>query len=1028
MANLNDIEDFVSPLINQQFPNVYRDDADLMVLFVKAYYEHLEETNRSLNISRDLLQQTDVDQSVDDFLDHFKKTYLYSIPDETTVDPAFLIKHILDLYRSKGSKRALELFFKLVYNRNVDLYIPNEHIVRASDATYVIPRFVECFIPDEDILKTFFGTVTGETSGATAYVTSIMGTSVAGTLLSVLFLESLEGEFIADELLINQDATNKVRLNGSLSDISIENGGNNYSVGDLITVKSAANTSTMGKIKVLEVVDGTGVPDFKLQEGGAGYSTNTAISNVVVSETILEVNAIANTAVAPAFSNSGFVKDFTTYYDINTRPANTFELFETLTTPRVVLGLEDNDAFFEAANSSSYVEGIAANGDVIANGHVGSVTDTRSEEFKVLLDGTDADGTDAGSVLLLDGTDGLGTDASNNVVYEITTFGKGSMVVFETSGSFSSDVEVIRFAGNTIANTLLVDVANGYATGEFVGKRGNTIGITNVSVADNSSAAWPSDSQAFITGSTSNTGANIIGNRSGNNTVITIKTVTNARTVNVFTDFINANNSGNIPFANLRIDGAGSNVDNVATFNILLDGTNSSQTNMGSKLILDGTDSSSTDAGNNVVADDHPPYGFSKSSSANFLDTIDKALTSQSELLGEVLELNITNTGNNYTSDPIVLTQNRFIDNYLALDISLNYVNKAGPPFEAGDILITTKTKDLKTFTFNTAVSNTFTVGEGVVQVVNSTVNTFGTVRESNTTSLKLGDLKTVTRGEAVFVTGSSVNLIGNTITGLVNSKTVDPVENIILNQTDSSGSDAGSSLLLDGTNSSSLNAGNNITTETATVRTTANTTENNDATAKVLTINNTSQSLTARRITPDYKFEVGEIVKNGDSSKAAEITRLGEGVNTYNRFIKTGVNANTFANVKSGTGIISKVGVVESGLRFKEGEKIDFTVLKWRGPEDQLISGNAVVNGTGIGEGYWKDNTGSLNEDYFIHDNDFYQTFSYQVLSEFELNKYEKALKDVIHTTGYKLFGRVVVDSFNNTEISIANSSVTQA
>ena len=233
---------------------------------------------------------------------------------------------------------------------------------------------------------------------------------------------------------------------------------------------------------------------------------------------------------------------------------------------------------------------------------------------------------------------------------------------------------------------------------------------------------------------------------------------------------------------------------------------------------------------------------------------------------------------------------------------------------------------------------------------------------------------------------------------------------------------------MLDGTNSSSLNAGNNITTETATVRTTANTTENNDATAKVLTINNTSQSLTARRITPDYKFEVGEIVKNGDSSKAAEITRLGEGVNTYNRFIKTGVNANTFANVKSGTGIISKVGVVESGLRFKEGEKIDFTVLKWRGPEDQLISGNAVVNGTGIGEGYWKDNTGSLNEDYFIHDNDFYQTFSYQVLSEFELNKYEKALKDVIHTTGYKLFGRVVVDSFNNTEISIANSSVTQA
>jgi hypothetical protein len=68
------------------------------------------------------------------------------------------------------------------------------------------------------------------------------------------------------------------------------------------------------------------------------------------------------------------------------------------------------------------------------------------------------------------------------------------------------------------------------------------------------------------------------------------------------------------------------------------------------------------------------------------------------------------------------------------------------------------------------------------------------------------------------------------------------------------------------------------------------------------------------------------------------------------------------------------------------------------------------------------------LGEKFSIHDNSFFQQFSYEVLSEFELNKYERILKEVVHTAGYKLFGRPVVDTFNNVAISVANSAVSQA
>ena len=86
------------------------------------------------------------------------------------------------------------------------------------------------------------------------------------------------------------------------------------------------------------------------------------------------------------------------------------------------------------------------------------------------------------------------------------------------------------------------------------------------------------------------------------------------------------------------------------------------------------------------------------------------------------------------------------------------------------------------------------------------------------------------------------------------------------------------------------------------------------------------------------------------------------------------------------------------------------------------------LFRSTGISEGYHKTRSGVLGEKYFIPDNNFYQQFSYEVLSEFELNKYEKILKEVTHTAGYKLFGKAQLELWQNVATTIANSNITQA
>ena len=218
---LTDVHDSISVFVQSQFPQIYEsEDGQLFITFLRAYYEYLEQSDKELGISRDLLEQTDIDQTTSTFIKHFKKTYLFSIPEETTVDFPFLIKHIFDLYRSKGSQRALELFFRLVYGVNSDLYLPSEHIFKASDAKFIEPRYIECHEGNSSTLQGLLGSqVEGSKSGATAFVSAIVETRgrnhrkqeyivedgtareyIGSGIIHVLFLSQMVGEFVDNEI------------------------------------------------------------------------------------------------------------------------------------------------------------------------------------------------------------------------------------------------------------------------------------------------------------------------------------------------------------------------------------------------------------------------------------------------------------------------------------------------------------------------------------------------------------------------------------------------------------------------------------------------------------------------------------------------------------------------------------------------------------------------------------------------------------------------------------------------------------
>jgi len=291
------IEAKISSLIQHQFPSFYQNEGPMFILFVKAYYEWLEQTNNALFYSRKFLSFRDIDDTLESFLSHFQKKYLYGIPFDVVANKRLLLKHVLDVYRSKGSIQGYKLLFRLIYNEDCDVYLPGRDVLRISDGKWKEIRY--CEITDAEYSKTFVGkTVIGISSKVLAVCENYTREPQNGQRVNTLFLTNIsptDGDFeIGEKLLLYEDfytPGNKVlsaliasapTVLGSLDSIEIINGGRQFRQGDLIKIAQkdlisgdVISNGVDGIVKVTETFGGRGRILFEILFGGSGYTLDS---------------------------------------------------------------------------------------------------------------------------------------------------------------------------------------------------------------------------------------------------------------------------------------------------------------------------------------------------------------------------------------------------------------------------------------------------------------------------------------------------------------------------------------------------------------------------------------------------------------------------------------------------------------------------------------------------------------------------------------------------------------------------------
>lgn len=302
---MREIEDFISSQVREQFPNFYKSEGEDFIHFVKVYYEFLEQDGEFLNDSRNLFEFRDIDTTIERFLTSFQEKYMHGIPTNVLGDRRFLQKHILDLYRSKGSIEGVSLLFRLLYNEDVQVRIPSYDILKTSDGKWTEKQYIEIsYNPNNESFQDEF--ITGASSGATAVVNTYEERIVNGRRIYILFVTAVSGQFQSSEIITfpGLAVSDAPTIVGSPNTFVITGSKSGFSIGDFVTIDS--NTAVIGKglkFVVSDVRDSQGgIIKFSIVDGGTRYSVDGVVfvttgSNTTGSGADFIISSISNTSI-----------------------------------------------------------------------------------------------------------------------------------------------------------------------------------------------------------------------------------------------------------------------------------------------------------------------------------------------------------------------------------------------------------------------------------------------------------------------------------------------------------------------------------------------------------------------------------------------------------------------------------------------------------------------------------------------------------------------------------------------------------
>ena len=265
-----------------------------------------------------LLNYSDPDHTISDFLSQMKKEFLNTIPEDTddAVSTRKLIKNIKSLYRAKGTAKAHKAFFRILFNENSEVYTPSDDMLRVSDGSWNVQTFLRCTQTTlQQALDPIFltGQVITQANDpadanvnlATAIVENVLKFQEGSTQIIEIIVntETTTGTFVNGAEVtgisnVDEDVTIGVTVSQGIATTTITNDGGTLTVGDEATITGGAGAGA--RVQVLDI-SGAGVDEVIINAVGQNYQEGDTLT--FSSGTAQAKVAVVNGGIAPETGN-----------------------------------------------------------------------------------------------------------------------------------------------------------------------------------------------------------------------------------------------------------------------------------------------------------------------------------------------------------------------------------------------------------------------------------------------------------------------------------------------------------------------------------------------------------------------------------------------------------------------------------------------------------------------------------------------------------------------------------------------------
>ena len=285
------IDEKISAHLRDQLPDFVVDNYETFKSFVEAYYEWSEQYGNPRAEGVRIHTYSDIDKTLDDFLEYFRETYIENFPftKANGINEKTLIKNIGDFYRSKGSVASFELLFRILYNTTINIDYPKNRILKLSDSTFDDRKYLrtEC-ICSIDEAKNTEGTIVKQIDPrsknitASALIDEVQILSQNGIDFFSFAIKDVSGEFnLLNKALFETTGISAAKYEAvifpTLDKIIINDGGENYNYGDRVTFKNEYNdTLLIGSVD--NIAPDGGIRGFNLIEFFGIYTTPDGIT------------------------------------------------------------------------------------------------------------------------------------------------------------------------------------------------------------------------------------------------------------------------------------------------------------------------------------------------------------------------------------------------------------------------------------------------------------------------------------------------------------------------------------------------------------------------------------------------------------------------------------------------------------------------------------------------------------------------------------------------------------------------------